>query len=38
MTSADIAVDNPAITRWFNTDAFERAPADQLVSNVRTTP
>jgi hypothetical protein len=26
------------IARWFNVDAFERAPAQQLVSNVRTTP
>ncbi len=38
MTTADIAVDDPDITRWFNVDAFERAPAQQLVSNVRTTP
>ena len=24
--------------RWFNVDAFDRVPANQLVSNVRTTP
>lgn len=26
------------VERWFNVDAFERASAQQLVSNVRTTP
>ena len=40
MTEADIALagGDRDIARWFNVDAFERAPADQLVSNVRTTP
>jgi hypothetical protein len=40
MTIDDIALPRGerTIERWFNTDAFERAPAQQLVSNVRTTP
>jgi hypothetical protein len=40
MTEADIALSggDRTIERWFNVDAFERAPAAQLVSNVRTTP
>ncbi len=40
MTEADIALPRGqrTIDRWFNVDAFERAPAAQLVSNVRTTP
>ncbi len=40
MTVDDIALPRGerSIERWFNVDAFERAPAQQLVSNVRTTP
>lgn len=40
MTEGDIALPrgDREIARWFNTDAFERTPAQQLVSNVRTTP
>ena len=40
MTEADIALSggDRDIARWFNVDAFERTPAQQLVSNVRTTP
>jgi hypothetical protein len=40
MTEADIALPggDREIARWFNVDAFERTPAQQLVSNVRTTP
>ena len=40
MTEDDIALPRGErdIDRWFNVDAFERAPAQQLVSNVRTTP
>jgi hypothetical protein len=40
MTESDIAQPRGqrAIGQWFNVDAFERAPAQQLVSNVRTTP
>jgi len=35
----DIAIDNPTLTRWFNTDAgFNRVSAQQPVSNVRTFP
>jgi hypothetical protein len=35
----DIPVDNPTLTRWFNTDAgFNKVTAQQLVSNVRTFP
>ena len=35
----DIALPRPATrTRWFNVDAFNRVTAQQLVSNVRTTP
>lgn len=40
MTESDITLPRGerSIGRWFNIDAFERAPAQQLVSNVRTTP
>jgi hypothetical protein len=40
MTESDIALPRGqrSLDRWFNIDAFERAPAQQLVSNVRTTP
>lgn len=35
----DIAVDDPTLTRWFNTDAgFNRVSAQQPVSNLRTFP
>jgi hypothetical protein len=35
----DIAVSNPTLTRWFNTDAgFNKVSAQQLGSNVRTFP
>jgi hypothetical protein len=35
----DIAVDDPSLARWFNTDAgFNRVAAQQLGSNVRTFP
>lgn len=39
-TEDDIALPRGerSIDRWFNVDAFERTPAAQLVSNVRTTP
>jgi hypothetical protein len=37
---ADVALSgsNRSFERWFNVDAFERTPARQLVSNVRTQP
>ncbi len=40
MTEADIPLPRGERTkeRWFNVDAFDRVPANQLVSNVRTTP
>lgn len=40
MTIDDIALPRGerSIERWFNVDAFDRVPANQLVSNVRTTP
>jgi len=40
MTIDDIALSGGDRTkeRWFNVDAFDRVPANQLVSNVRTTP
>jgi hypothetical protein len=34
----DVRSDHPMPDRWFNTDAFDRVPAHQLVSNVRTQP
>ncbi|HET7697118.1 MAG TPA: carboxypeptidase regulatory-like domain-containing protein [Vicinamibacterales bacterium] len=37
-TIDDVAIDNPTYQRWFNVDAFNRATAEQLVSNVRTQP
>ena len=37
-TVDDIALDNPTRDRWYNVDAFNRVTAQQLISNVRTTP
>ena len=34
----DILADDPTVDQWFNPDAFNRVPAQQLVSNVRTQP
>ena len=34
----DIMADNPTVDQWFNVNAFNRTPAQQLVSNVRTQP
>ena len=34
----DIMADNPTVNQWFNVNAFNRTPAQQLVSNVRTQP
>ncbi len=34
----DIMADNPTVDQWFNPAAFNRVPAQQLVSNVRTQP
>lgn len=34
----DVPIDDPTYKRWFNTDAFNRVSAEQLVSNVRTQP
>ena len=34
----DIMADNPTVDQWFNVNAFNRASAQQLVSNVRTQP
>ncbi len=34
----DIMADNPTVDQWFNVNAFNRVPAQQLVSNVRTQP
>ena len=34
----DIMADNPTVDQWFNPSAFNRVPAQQLVSNVRTQP
>jgi hypothetical protein len=34
----DILAGNPTVEQWFNVDAFNRVPAQQLVSNVRTQP
>jgi hypothetical protein len=37
-TVNDIALSNPTRDRWYNVDAFNRVTAQQLISNVRTTP
>ena len=37
-TVDDIALSNPTRDRWYNVDAFNRVAAQQLISNVRTTP
>ena len=37
-TVNDIALPNPTRERWYNVDAFNRVVAQQLISNVRTTP
>ena len=34
----DIMADDPKVDQWFNVNAFNRASAQQLVSNVRTQP
>ena len=34
----DIMADDPSVDQWFNVNAFNRVPAQQLVSNVRTQP
>ena len=34
----DIMADNPTVDQWFNPNAFNRVPGQQLVSNVRTQP
>ena len=34
----DIMADDPTVDQWFNVNAFNRVPAQQLVSNVRTQP
>ena len=34
----DIMADDPNVDQWFNVSAFNRTPAQQLVSNVRTQP
>jgi len=34
----DVGVDNPDVDAWFNTSVFERTPARQLASNIRTFP
>jgi hypothetical protein len=34
----DILAENPTVDQWFNVAAFNRVPAQQLVSNVRTQP
>ena len=34
----DIMADDPSVEQWFNVDAFNRVPGQQLVSNVRTQP
>jgi hypothetical protein len=34
----DIMADSPTVNQWFNVNAFNRVPAQQLVSNVRTQP
>ena len=34
----DIMADDPTVDQWFNPAAFNRVPAQQLVSNVRTQP
>ena len=34
----DIMADNPSVDQWFNVNAFNRTPTQQLVSNVRTQP
>ena len=34
----DIMADDPSVDQWFNVNAFNRVPGQQLVSNVRTQP
>jgi hypothetical protein len=34
----DIMAADPTVNQWFNVNAFNRVPAQQLVSNVRTQP
>ncbi len=34
----DIMADDPNVDQWFNVNAFNRVPGQQLVSNVRTQP
>jgi hypothetical protein len=34
----DIAISNPSVDQWVNVNAFNRVPAQQLVSNLRTQP
>jgi hypothetical protein len=34
----DIMASDPSVNQWFNVNAFNRVPAQQLVSNVRTQP
>ena len=34
----DIMAADPGVNQWFNVNAFNRVPAQQLVSNVRTQP
>jgi hypothetical protein len=34
----DVMADKPTVNQWFNVNAFNRVPAQQLVSNVRTQP
>ena len=37
-TDLKLASDQRSLSRWFNTDGFERASARQLASNIRTFP
>ena len=37
-TDLKLASDQRSLSRWFNTDGFERASAKQLASNIRTFP
>jgi len=38
MSVDDIMADHPTVDQWFNVNAFNRVPAQQLVSNVRAQP
>jgi hypothetical protein len=38
MAIDDIMAPDPTVDQWFNVNAFNRVPAQQLVSNVRTQP